>query len=33
VPPAGTGAQQPNVNSNGVGNAGNSTPQNNGSTR
>lgn len=31
--PAGTGAENPTVNSNGVGNAGTSTPQNNGSNR
>jgi hypothetical protein len=31
--PAGTGVQNPTVNSNGVGNAGSSTPQNSGSNR
>lgn len=33
TPPAGTGGQNPTVNSNDVGNAKSSTPQNNGSTR
>jgi hypothetical protein len=33
IPPAGTGAQNPTVNSNGVANTGSSTPQNSGSTR